>query len=53
MIEGRCRPRADTCATVSLGVAARIKYGFLLDKMSGRLPVLRTETQECVGSGFS
>jgi hypothetical protein len=45
--------RADAFATVSLGVAARIKYGFLLDKMNGRLPVFRTETQECVGSGFS
>lgn len=31
---------------VNLGVAARLKYGFLLDKMKGRLPVFRTETQE-------
>ncbi|GFZ52138.1 hypothetical protein JCM24511_09911 [Saitozyma sp. JCM 24511] len=30
----------------SVGVAARIKYGFLLDKMGGRLPVFRTETQD-------
>jgi hypothetical protein len=30
----------------NLGVAARVKYGFLLDKMSGRKPVLRTESQE-------
>jgi len=32
--------------TVNLGVEARIKYGFLLDKMEGRLPVFRTESQE-------
>lgn len=31
---------------VDLGVAARVKYGFLLDKMKGRLPVFRTESQE-------
>lgn len=30
----------------NLGVAARIKYGFLLDKMKGRLPVFRTESQD-------
>lgn len=32
--------------TVNLGVAARVKYGFLLDKMNGQLPVFRTETQD-------
>ena len=31
---------------VNLGVAARLKYGHLLDKMNGRLPVFRTESQE-------
>jgi hypothetical protein len=31
---------------VNLGVSARVKYGFLLDKMKGRLPVFRTESQE-------
>ncbi|RSH94137.1 hypothetical protein EHS25_003940 [Saitozyma podzolica] len=31
---------------VNLGVAARVKYGFLLDKMKDRLPVFRTETQD-------
>ena len=31
---------------VDLGVAARIKYGSLLEKMNGRLPVFRTESQE-------
>lgn len=30
---------------VNLGVSARIKYGFLLDKFKGRLPVFRTESQ--------
>ncbi|WWC71201.1 uncharacterized protein I206_105154 [Kwoniella pini CBS 10737] len=30
----------------NLGVSARIKYGFLLDKMNGRLPVFRTESQD-------
>ncbi|KAK8854468.1 hypothetical protein IAR55_003206 [Kwoniella newhampshirensis] len=30
----------------NLGVSARIKYGFLLDKMKGRLPVFRTESQD-------
>lgn len=30
----------------NLGVAARVKYGFLLERFNGRLPVLRTETQE-------
>ncbi|KAK4690069.1 hypothetical protein P7C73_g38, partial [Tremellales sp. Uapishka_1] len=30
----------------NLGVAARVKYGFLLDKMDGRLPVFRTESQD-------
>jgi hypothetical protein len=34
----------------NLGVAARVKYGFLLDKMAGRLPVFRTETQEWVST---
>ena len=33
-------------ATVNLGVSARLKYGFLLDKMDGRLPVFRTESLE-------
>lgn len=33
---------------VDLGVSARVKYGFLLDKMKGKLPVFRTETQEWV-----
>ncbi|KAL7422599.1 hypothetical protein Q5752_003247 [Cryptotrichosporon argae] len=32
----------------NLGVAARLKYGFLLDRFEGRLPVFRTESQECV-----
>jgi hypothetical protein len=31
---------------VDLGVAARVKYGFLLDKFKDRLPVFRTESQE-------
>lgn len=31
---------------VDLGVSARVKYGYLLDKMMGRLPVFRTESQE-------
>jgi hypothetical protein len=31
---------------VNLGVAARVKYGYLLDKMNGELPVFRTETQD-------
>ncbi|BEI80529.1 hypothetical protein CcaverHIS002_0110580 [Cutaneotrichosporon cavernicola] len=30
----------------NLGVAARVKYGFLLDRMKDRLPVFRTETQD-------
>ncbi|EIW65622.1 hypothetical protein TREMEDRAFT_36131 [Tremella mesenterica DSM 1558] len=30
----------------NLGVAARLKYGFLLDRMDGRLPVFRTESQD-------
>lgn len=30
----------------NLGVAARVKYGFLLDRFEGRLPVLRTESQD-------
>lgn len=30
----------------NLGVAARVKYGYLLDKMDGRLPVFRTESQD-------
>ena len=30
----------------NLGVAARVKYGFLLDRFKDRLPVLRTESQE-------
>ncbi|ODN74231.1 hypothetical protein L202_07676 [Cryptococcus amylolentus CBS 6039] len=30
----------------NLGVAARVKYGFLLDKFNGRLPVFRTESQD-------
>ncbi|KLT42693.1 phosphoglycerate mutase-like protein [Cutaneotrichosporon oleaginosum] len=30
----------------NLGVAARIKYGFLLDRMKDRLPVFRTESQD-------
>ncbi|KAE8542028.1 hypothetical protein D1P53_002205 [Cryptococcus gattii VGV] len=30
----------------NLGVSARIKYGFLLDKFKGRLPVFRTESQD-------
>ncbi|KAJ9106890.1 hypothetical protein QFC20_003898 [Naganishia adeliensis] len=29
-----------------LGVAARVKYGFLLDKFTDRLPVFRTESQD-------
>ena len=32
----------------NLGVAARVKYGFLLEGFKGRLPVFRTETQEYV-----
>jgi hypothetical protein len=32
--------------TDNLGVAARMKYGFLLDRMGKRLPVLRTESQD-------
>jgi hypothetical protein len=35
-------------STDNLGVSARMKYGFLLDKMGGRLPVFRTESQEWV-----
>lgn len=31
---------------VNLGVAARVKYGFLLDRMNGELPVFRTESQD-------
>ena len=38
--------KAEMLTSVNLGVAARLKYGFLLDKMKGRLPVFRTETQE-------
>ena len=34
--------------TDNLGVSARMKYGFLLDKMGSRLPVFRTESQEYV-----
>ncbi|WVQ79561.1 hypothetical protein IAT38_001660 [Cryptococcus sp. DSM 104549] len=30
----------------NLGVHARVKYGYLLDKMKGRLPVFRTESQD-------
>ena len=30
----------------NLGVSARVKYGFLLDRMKDRLPVFRTESQE-------
>ncbi|WVQ68657.1 uncharacterized protein L199_006866 [Kwoniella botswanensis] len=30
----------------NLGVSARIKYGHLLNKMKGRLPVFRTESQD-------
>ncbi|ORX38214.1 histidine phosphatase superfamily [Kockovaella imperatae] len=30
----------------NLGVAARLKYGHLLEKMNGRLPVFRTESQD-------
>nr|XP_031863805.1 uncharacterized protein CI109_000447 [Kwoniella shandongensis]KAA5530877.1 hypothetical protein CI109_000447 [Kwoniella shandongensis] len=30
----------------NLGVSARIKYGFLLDRMKGKLPVFRTESQD-------
>ncbi|WVF67719.1 hypothetical protein IAT40_002478 [Kwoniella sp. CBS 6097] len=30
----------------NLGVTARVKYGYLLDKMKGRLPVFRTESQD-------
>ncbi|WRT68776.1 uncharacterized protein IL334_005756 [Kwoniella shivajii] len=30
----------------NLGVSARVKYGFLLNKMKGRLPVFRTESQD-------
>ncbi|GHJ87932.1 hypothetical protein NliqN6_4334 [Naganishia liquefaciens] len=30
----------------NLGVSARVKYGFLLDKFKDRLPVFRTESQD-------
>lgn len=32
----------------NLGAAARIKYGYLLERMEGRKPVFRTESQEYV-----
>lgn len=38
----------EVLVVVNLGVAARVKYGFLLEKMEGRLPVFRTESQESV-----
>ena len=38
--------RSSPLTSDDLGVAARLKYGFLLDKMPDRLPVFRTESQE-------
>jgi hypothetical protein len=41
-------PQANLLRAVNLGVSARVKYGFLLDKFTDRLPVFRTESQEYV-----